>query len=160
MKDLKYQAIVLIYPDGVIENVLIMKGMENHIDYYRWLLEHSQKFANIVYHFPNKIDFRDWLTLEKALVEAGLVVIKNLEISYLADDMSFINSRDPFEYVIYLPSNIKKSKAKISMNKILQENQREEFRFGLYFEETKTIEEIEYHFIEKGLDSKEEEIKR
>lgn len=160
MEDLRSQAIVLLYPDGIVEKIPVKKGITFHLDYFHNWLKHSKKFASVIYHSPYKINFKDWVVLDKALAEAGLVVIRNMEIIYLASNISLVNSKEPFAYLVNLPENIRESKAYSPMKRILKENQKEEFTFNIYSLETKKFEEIEYNFIEEELENKSEERKR
>lgn len=160
MKDLRSQAIVLIYPDGTIEKIIVKKGVDFHLDYFHEWLTKSKKFASVIYVSSYKIDFKDWGVLDKALAEAGLVVIKNREIFDLASDISLINSKVPFRYLVNLPSDIRESKVYSPLKEILSENQSEKFTFGIYSSETESFEEIEYNFMEEKLENEEEERKR
>lgn len=160
MEDLRSQALVLIYPDGGLEKILVQKGKSEHLYYFHEWLKHSKKFANVIYHSSYKIDFRDWTILDKALAEAGLVVIRNMELIYVSNDLSFVDSEEAFGYLVNLPDNIKESRAYLPMKKIWKEHPKEDFGFGIYSRITKEFEDIEYNFFEEELETKEEEIKR
>ena len=160
MKDLRSQAIVLIYPDGTIEKIIVKKGVSSHLDYFHDWIKYSKKFAKIIYDSPYKIDFKNWVVLDRVLAESGVVVFRNMQIIYLASNISLVNSEEPFGYLVQLPGDIRESKAYIPMKEILRENQSEEYTFGIYSLEAKEFEEIKYNFIEEKLENKEEEIKR
>lgn len=155
MNDLRSYAQILIYPDGIVEKIFAEKGKTEHLYYFHKQLRKSKKFANIIYHSSYKIDFKDWIVLDRALAEAGLVVIRNLEILYLSQDISYIHSKEPFAYLINLPSNIRENNAYLPMQCILRENQGEEYTFGIYSLETKEFEEINYNFLEEKLENEE-----
>lgn len=153
MEDLRSQALVLIYPDSEMEKVPVMKGKAWQLDYFKWLFENSQKFATVIYYSPYKIDFKDWTILDKTLAEAGLVVIRNLEVIYVSNDISIINSKESFAYLINLPNNIRENNAYPFMKKIIKENQNEKYTFGIYSLETKEFEEIKYDFEAEKLEN-------
>ncbi len=160
MKDLKYQAIVLLYPDGVVESVPIMKGMKDHIDYYRWLLEHSQKFANIVYHFPKKINFKkDWDVVERMLALANVISIRNGNVRDVLEDKSLIDSENSFWFSIYFPEIIEGNIAFSNLKQIRKENMKEDFHYGRYDSKSIQFVSVESNIIEE-IENKEEEIKR
>lgn len=160
MIDLRNQAIVLLYPDGVVASVPIMRGMKDHIDYYRWLLKHSQKFANIVYHFPDKIDFkRDWDIVERMLAWASIISIRNVNIREILADWFLVDSSVSLSFMVYFPEIIEKNNAYFNLQQIRKENIEENFYYGKYNAKTKTFEEIEKNIIEE-IENMEEEIKR
>lgn len=159
MKDLREYALVLIYPDGEVEKIPVEKEKNYHLYYFRKQIRISKKFANVIYYSSYKIDFTDFTIVDKALAEAGVVVIRNLGIPYICKDRSLINIEDPFIYLVGLPSNIEDSKAYAPMKAILKANQKEEYTFGIYSLITKEFEEIYYDFINEKLENTERENK-
>lgn len=159
MKDLRKQAIVLIYPDGEVEKIPVRAGVTEHLDYFHEWFKVSKKFAKVIYKTPYKIDFKDWVVLDRTLAEAGLVVIRNCAICDLSYDISLVDLEEAFVYLINLPSDIIENKAYLPMKEILRKNQNEKYTFGIYSLDTRYFLEMEYNFLEEELEDKESEIR-
>ncbi len=149
MEDLRSQAIVLLYPDGEIEKVPIMKGMKDHIDYFRWLLEHSKKFATIVYHFPYKINFKcDWDVVDRMLAFADVVTIRNGNLRDVLEDWSLIKNKKTFWFLIYFPEIVKRNDAFSNLEQIRRANKKDSFRYGRYDSKKVGFVELENNIVE------------
>ena len=83
----KEAAIVILYPDGSIDALPIVKGIKWHLDYYKKLITLSPKFARIVKHFPNGwMDEYNTIKNNKIMTKMGLVVIQNMDIKVLPEE--------------------------------------------------------------------------
>lgn len=149
MKDLRKQALVLIYPDGEIKKVPVMKGKKWHLEYFQWLLENSQKFATIVYHFPYKINFKkDWDIIDRMLALANVIVIRNNKVYEIAEDISY-NEADPILFLINLPENIENNCAYPIFKQLMKEHEKEIFKLRIYNSKDASFDDIENTFLEE-----------
>lgn len=83
----KEAAIVIMYPDGIIEALPIVRGVKWHVEYYKKLITKSPRFASIIKHFPDGwSDEYNTLKVNKIMAKMGMIVIHNMDIPVLPEE--------------------------------------------------------------------------
>lgn len=85
----KEAAVVVLYPDGLIDVLPIIKDADWHLEYYKMLVEKSPRFAGISKKFP--IGWRGEYNTIKAnmiMADMGIVLIQNIDIPNLPEEYS------------------------------------------------------------------------
>ncbi len=115
MKELQNYAIILIYPDGVIEKIPIT-NFEFHIEYYRDHMKKSPRFAKLCRSLALEIDetisYDDYPVdaatddvrnkLLDILGDKGILIIENLNVYDIVYDMDFLKE-EQCAFLIYFP---------------------------------------------------------
>ena len=82
----KEVAVAILYPDGTIDAMPIVKGKNWHLDYCKDLVEKSPRFAKVSKNFPE--GWRGEYNMIKSnmiMNRMGIVVIHNIDITNLPD---------------------------------------------------------------------------
>lgn len=95
MKKLKKIAIMLIYPDGEVEIILIT-DKKFHIEYFREQMKKSSRLAKICSFANSHIE------VSRALAENGVIEIFNLDILPIVTSPDYLDSHIP-TFMINLP---------------------------------------------------------
>ncbi len=101
-EELKDQAIVLIYPDGEIENIPI-GDYENHLPYLKKHLMISKKFLQIA--FIINFGYADHYSVSRLLAQNGVIEIANKDMCLKVKYPEKYHSFNP-EFMFYLPENL------------------------------------------------------
>ena len=111
LKDFRKSALIIIYPDGTVKNVLINQKVI-HLMYYVNLYNNDEYFKKIVdennIHVPNDFfESKMILTYEidKALAKIGVVVFHNLFMFEIIKDEDFIKNTPP-QFYVSLPNEL------------------------------------------------------
>lgn len=111
MENIFNQAIVLIYPDGNVDQLPIKRDINDHVKYFYEYLKSSQRFQKMVRENGFKFDFlHEYNTspIVKLLTDNGVIVIVNLAITYVnmaperAEEISTFSITFPREYKEHL----------------------------------------------------------
>lgn len=99
MNDLPLTAVLLIYPDGYIDQCLVTEE-ENHICYLRNLRETSPRFAKIT----KDCDFEphNHILIDKVLNKNGIIALYNFDTELIAQNHDYVLDFTP-AYKIFLP---------------------------------------------------------
>lgn len=114
MDDLKDYAIILIYPDGVVEKIPITI-YSYHILYLQEHINNSKKFKSIVGFFINFIN--DHFSMSRALANANIIEIANKDMCLKIKNREFYKNHIP-EFMVYLPSHLESMDALTCLEKI------------------------------------------
>lgn len=102
MKDLKNQAIILIYPDGEIEKIPITI-YKTHPDYFKEHAKTSKRFKNI---FANMIIGSDvHYLISRLLGMYGVIEIVNKDMCIKIENALYYEQFSP-EFYFYYPENL------------------------------------------------------
>lgn len=102
----KEVAVVILYPDGKIDAMPIVDGVNWHLEYCKNLVTKSPRFAEVSKYFPD--GWRGEYNMTKSnmvMNRMGIVVIHNIDILNLPDEYE---DREEFysNFVIYGTSDI------------------------------------------------------
>ncbi len=96
---LKEAAIVILYPDGVIDAVPVTNGVRWHLDYCKILVTKSERFASLIRYFPENWQSEYKMTKTNMVMnKMGIVVMQNIDIDNLPEEYA---SREEF-YSMFL----------------------------------------------------------
>lgn len=121
--DIFKMALVVIYPDGYVDQVPIKEGCTNHVKYWYDYLKISPRFQRIIRE--NRFKF-DWIhdynasPILKLLAKNNVIVFMNTEIAYVCSNME--NAEALYGFIISFPRDYDSHKglpfAKETINKL------------------------------------------
>ncbi len=87
--NIRSQAIILIYPDGEMERILI--GTETlYTEYLKRHLKNSRRFSKIVEGQNLNFDWGIHFHIDKVLLSSGVIVLYNYNLKNIVNDASYI----------------------------------------------------------------------
>ena len=104
-------AIMLIYPDGSIDEVYVDKEVL-HSHYYRELVTKSHRFSEIVKSRNIKIDDYFYMTNLDIVNMEKIIVIDNIDIFDIVHTKDYLKNNVP-EFLFNLPSEITDEQKKV-----------------------------------------------
>lgn len=110
MEDLKYQAIVLIYPDGEVDKIPITT-FKHHMDYFSPHLQKSEKLVKV----REEVQF-EWDILRVCACN-GIIVMFSLDIQEIVENPSYVNGYYAF-FDIYFPEEFESKEQLLSFLEI------------------------------------------
>ena len=108
INNFRKDAIIIIYPDGLVKEVAIDKRLL-HMKYFIDLYKEDKYFKEFTDDneivVPNDIDFSNSTTysLDKELARSGVIVLHNLFIDEIYENDKFIDSTPP-QFYVSIPS--------------------------------------------------------
>lgn len=102
----KEAALMILYPDGTIDAMPIVKGITWHLDYCKELIKKSPKFASISRKFPTGW-WSEYNMIKSNMVmnRMGITVIHNIDVTNLPDE--YVEREDFYStFLIYGTSDI------------------------------------------------------
>lgn len=113
----KEAAEIILYPDGGIDAMPIVKEVDWHIDYCKNLVTKSPRFASISKSFP--VGWRgeyNMIMTNKVMNKAGIVVIQNLDIPNLPEE--YIKREDYYSTFLFYGANALTEELQNNLNMI------------------------------------------
>lgn len=114
----KETAVVVLYPDGVIDAIPIIEGVNWHLEYYKMLVEKSHRFASISKKFP--VGWRgeyNTTNANKVMTKMGIVVIQNIDIPNLPEE--YVDREDYYSTFLFFGANKLTRELENNLNMIL-----------------------------------------
>lgn len=130
----KEAAVIIVYPDGLIDAIRVTGKYSNHIDYYRDLFKTSEYFATEV---RKRIKYFDILketitnAFDNLLAKDGIAVFHNLDMEYLVE--YGMDESENAEFFSYLPNeDIRTSEVRKTIDTIINNYDNNKIQINVY----------------------------
>ncbi len=111
--NIRSQAIILIYPDGEVERILINAEI-SHTEYLKRHLQNSRRFYELVKNQNLNFDWGIHFHIDQVLLFSGVIVLYNYNVKDIVNDLSFI-----YNYPVFFDTHL--------CSEFFSERQKDEF---------------------------------
>lgn len=138
----KEAAVVVLYPDGLIDAVPINNEFIWHVDYYKELVTKSPRFASLSKSFP-----KGWRgeynmsPVNKVMVNMGTIVIQNIDITNLPEE--YVDREDFYSTFLFYGTNQLTQELQSNLDMIFDNYPNERCHYSKINKKTKEFDEEE-----------------
>lgn len=138
------QAIVLVYPDGHIDNLPIKKDGNGHVKYFYEYLKTSKRFQSIVKDNGFRFDWTHEYIITpiiKLLTDNGVILIINFAIAYI--NMAPERAEELAMYSITFPKDYREHIGLRDVKDIIKKMNPDRYELDRYYEEMNNFDNFD-----------------